>query len=56
MQDYSVTEQYILLISDMKRVIDTMIQLEYDEVHNGIELTAAQSLLEQFIEDCPPIK
>lgn len=51
----TITEQYIILISDMKRVINAMYELEYDEVHNGIELKACESLLEQFIEDMPTV-
>ena len=47
----SVTEQYIILITDMKRVIDSMIDLEYE----GHIFDEAQYLLDRFIEDMPTV-
>lgn len=52
----TTAEQYVVLINDMKRVINSMLELEYDNYHGGIEFNCAQSMLEQFIEDAQGLK
>lgn len=49
----TVSEQYVILINDMKRVIDDMLELEYD--YDNKTYWRAMELLDELIDDKPNI-
>lgn len=49
----TIDEQYVILINDMKRVLDDMLDLEYD--YNSKIYQKAVDLLDELVDDKPNI-